>query len=194
MVTAAFSSGFDWLYPLRVVAVLGTAWCFRKTYASFSRSWSWPAVGFGALVSILWILLAPAPAEGSSNGLSPAALVGVPLVWAAGWWFFRIVGYVIAVPLAEELAFRGYLTRRLISAEFEVVPLGQFSWLSFVLSSVLFGALHGHSWLAGSVAGMLFTIALYRRGQIMDALLAHATTNGLLAVYAATTGNWYLWS
>ena len=105
-----------------------------------------------------------------------------------------MVGYVIAVPLAEELAFRGYLTRRLISADFEVVPLGQFSWLSLVASSVLFGAFHGHFWFAGCLAGVLFAIALYRRGRIMDAVLAHATANALVAVYAATTGSWQVWS
>ena len=194
MVTGAFSSGFDWLYPMRVLAVLGTVWYFRKAYASFPWSWSWQAVGLGALTSIVWIMLAPAPSANSSGGLSPSELAGVPVVLAAGWWLFRVVGYVVTVPLAEELAFRGFLTRRLISADFQVVPLGRFSWLSFVISSVLFGVFHGHFWFAGCLAGMLFAIALYRRGRIMDAVLAHATANGLLAIYAATTGNWYLWS
>jgi exosortase E/protease (VPEID-CTERM system) len=191
MLTGLFSSGFDRLYPLRVVAVLGTAWCFRKAYAEFQWSWSWWAVGLGAIVAGLWILLAPKPATLS---VSPLGLAGVPIVLATGWWLFRLLGYVIAAPLAEELAFRGYLARRLISADFQDVPPGRFSWWSLAASSAVFGAFHGRAWLAGCLAGMLFLIATYHRGRIADAVLAHATANGLLASYAATTGNWYLWS
>jgi exosortase E/protease (VPEID-CTERM system) len=193
MVTGAFSSnGFDWLYPVRVLAVLGTIWYFRKAYAQFPWSWSWHAVALGAIASVLWILLTPT--ETGAGGISPSALAGVPVILAAGWWFFRAVGYVIAAPLAEELAFRGYLTRRLISADFEAVPLGKFSWLSFLISSAVFGAFHGHAWLAGCLAGMLFFLALYHCGRMSDAVLAHATANGMLAIYAAATGNWHLWS
>jgi membrane protease YdiL (CAAX protease family) len=54
--------------------------------------------------------------------------------------------------------------------------------------------LHPGRWLAGTLAGMLYAIALYRRGQLVDAVLAHGTTNALLAVYVLTTGSWSLWS
>jgi exosortase E/protease (VPEID-CTERM system) len=194
MVTRLFSSGFDWLYPLRVVAVLGTVWYFRRVYADFSRDWSWPAVGLGALTSILWIILAPKPPLTSAGGLFPSGLADVPISLAAAWWFFRVLGYVIAVPLAEELAFRGYLTRRLIAAQFDELPLGRFSWFSFVVSSVLFGMLHGGYWFVGTLAGMLFALALYHRGRLGDAVLAHATANTLILVYGVATGSSSLWS
>jgi CAAX prenyl protease-like protein len=116
------------------------------------------------------------------------------LHWAAAWLLFRLVGYVITVPLAEELAFRGFLTRRLARADFQNLPLGFFSWGSFLISSALFGALHGGLWLAGTIAGMSFALALYRRGAFGDAVQAHATTNGLIALYAFTTGHWSVWS
>jgi exosortase E/protease (VPEID-CTERM system) len=193
MVTGAFLSGFDWLYPVRVLAVFSALWCFRSVYASFSWTWSWHAVGLGLLVSIVWIMLAPTPSE-TGGGLTPSGMAGVPMLVAAVWWFFRVAGYVIVVPLAEELAFRGYLTRRLISAEFQDVPPGRFTWFSFAVSSALFGAFHGQFWLAGCIAGMLFAVALYHRGRMSDAVLTHATANGLLAIYAVTTGNWHLWS
>ena len=47
---------------------------------------------------------------------------------------------------------------------------------------------------AGCLAGALFAIALYRRGRIADAILAHATANGLIAIYVLMTGKLYLWS
>jgi CAAX prenyl protease-like protein len=107
---------------------------------------------------------------------------------------FRVAGYVLVTPLAEELAFRAFLMRRLEGAHFERLPLGHFSWFSFLASSVLFGALHGQMWIAGTLAGMAFAVALYRRGVLADAVVAHAVTNGALAVYAAVTGQWSVWS
>ena len=115
-------------------------------------------------------------------------------VWAAVWLIARTVGYVVAVPVAEELAFRGYLTRRFWRADADASQIGVFAWGAFLLSSVIFGAFHGRLWLAGTVAGMLFAFALYRRRWIGDAVLAHATTNGLIAAYIFATGNWSAWS
>jgi hypothetical protein len=54
--------------------------------------------------------------------------------------------------------------------------------------------LHGANWLPGTLAGMAFALALRRRGQLLDAVVAHATANALLAGYALATGQWNLWS
>jgi len=78
--------------------------------------------------------------------------------------------------------------------DFDALPLGRFSWPALLLSSLLFGALHGRLWLAGTVAGIAFALAVYRRGALSDAVQAHATTNGLLMVYAIATGRWSVWS
>jgi CAAX prenyl protease-like protein len=100
---------------------------------------------------------------------------------------------VITVPIAEELAFRGFLIRRLISSDFEALGLRKFTYVSLLLSSVAFGLLHGDRWLAGTVAGLLYALALLKRGRIGDAVVAHATTNALLAAWVLFRGNWGLW-
>ena len=41
---------------------------------------------------------------------------------------------------------------------------------------------------------MLFAVALYRRGRICDAVVAHAITNVMLAIYVLRTHQWSLWS
>ncbi len=56
-----------------------------------------------------------------------------------------------------------------------------------MVSSVLFGALHGR-WLAGTIAGMFYAWALYRRGRVEDAILAHALTNALIAAAVLMLG------
>ena len=120
---------------------------------------------------------------------SPVTVVDGPGMpegtWMTAWLFFRVVGSVLTVPLAEELAFRGYLTRRLIKAEYWSLPVGIFTWSSFLLSSALFGMLHGR-WIAGTLSGMIFAIALYRRHELTDAVVAHATTNALIALFVLT--------
>ncbi len=192
MVAGAFQGGFDWLYPTRVLAVGAVLFYFRRRYAGLFRSWSWPAVLIGAGVFLLWLALEPASSEETRPALPPA-LAEAPAVWAAVWLLFRVVGSVITVPLAEELAFRGYLPRRLQAADVEAVPLGRFTWPSFLASSLLFGLLHGR-WLAGTLAGMFYAWELYRRRNLSDPVLAHAVTNALIAAYVLTTGTWLLWS
>ena len=104
-----------------------------------------------------------------------------------------MIGAIITVPVAEELFFRGYLQRKLIASDFEAVPFGRFTWMSFIVSSLAFGLLH-QSWIAGVIAGSLFALAVYRRGRLADAITAHATANALLSVYVLATGAWSLWT
>ncbi|PPK75717.1 exosortase E/protease (VPEID-CTERM system) [Methylobacter tundripaludum] len=191
MVSSAFSSGFDTLYPLRVVAIVIALYYFRKAYAGLDWRWTWHAPAIGVAVFIIWILLEP-DIDSSKTALSQG-LAELTSGSAAVWLVFRVLGSVITVPLAEELAFRGYLIRKLIAKDFENVPLVQFSWFSFMLTSVLFGLLH-ERWIAGTLAGMCYALALYRRGQIGDAVIAHMTTNALIAIFVLTQARWSLWS
>ena len=122
-----------------------------------------------------------------------AGLSALPAARKFAWLMFRTAGAVLTVPVAEELAFRGYLIRKLVASDFETVPAGQFTWFSFVASSLLFGLLH-QQWIAGTIAGMLFAIAFYRRGRICDAVVAHASANAILAAYVLGTHQWSLWN
>lgn len=191
MVTAAFTAGFDMMYPLRVLAAAAVLWFCRRAYAELRWSWSWQPIALGLAMFLLWIALVPS-GIGESSPL-PDGLARLSPSWAAVWLIFRIAGATITVPLAEELAFRGYLLRRLQSADWRELPPGRFSWMSLLISSLLFGMMHGH-WLAGTLAGLTYAVAVYRRGRLLDAVLAHATTNALLAGYVLATGAWALWS
>ena len=86
-----------------------------------------------------------------------------------------------------------YLMRRITSVDFETISYGQASWLAIVVSSLLFGLLHGR-WLAGTVAGICYALAARRRGLLCDAVVAHGVTNGMIAIYVLLTGAWQLWS
>jgi CAAX prenyl protease-like protein len=135
--------------------------------------------------------LEPSP-DPDKQAAFAAALAGASPLFAACWLAARVVGAVVTVPIAEELAFRGYLGRRLIDGDFERVAFRTFTWLAFLGSSVLFGLMHGR-WLAGTIAGMAYALVLYRRGELGDAISAHAVTNALIAAYVLATGAYTLW-
>lgn len=191
LVTALFTADFDYLYPLRIIATFIPLWLFRDYYAELRWSWSWTPIALGVVVFALWIGLEPT-SDPAAERVIPDALGEMTTAMAALWLVARVFGSVIMVPIAEELAFRGYLLRRLIDADFTAVSPKQFTALSFVGSSVAFGVLHGR-WLAGILAGMLYAAAQYRSGRITDAIIAHAVTNGLLAAYVLTFGMWSFW-
>ncbi|NBO91978.1 MAG: exosortase E/protease, VPEID-CTERM system [Planctomycetia bacterium] len=194
MLSPLFGDGLDWLYPLRVITVALLLYILRRHYRQVLRyTWSWESVGVGIAVFILWLALEPLVNLSESGESLRNQISQLSTTWLIFWLFFRVVGSSITVPLAEELAFRGFLTRRLIAGDFQSVPSGTYSTLSFLLSSLLFGLVHGR-WFAGTLAGMAYALTLYRRRELMDAVLAHAVTNFLLACYILLTGRWSLWS
>jgi exosortase E/protease (VPEID-CTERM system) len=192
LLAGAASGGFEWLYPLRIVAAGAALWYFRATYRRLDWHAGWPSLAAGAAVFVLWIGLERFTGSGAPVGV-PAPLAQVSTFVRTGWILLRILGAVVTVPLAEELAFRGFLLRRLASANFEAVAWRTFQWSPFVISSIAFGILHGERWLAGTLAGMIYALVLMRRGRIGEAVIAHATTNALLAAWVLATGQWQLW-
>jgi CAAX prenyl protease-like protein len=193
MLAGAASTGasFDVLYPARVVAAGAALVGFRRLYRDIRWTCSWEAVGIGVLVFALWMALEPSP-DPTKQAAFADALHALSPTMLALWLTVRVVGSVVTVPIAEELAFRGYLGRRLVDVEFERVPFRTFTWTAFLVSSLVFGAMHGR-WLAGTLAGMCYALVLYRRGELGDAIGAHAVTNALIAAYVLTTGHWLLW-
>jgi exosortase E/protease (VPEID-CTERM system) len=191
IVTAAVSHDFDWLYPVRASAMGVALWSFRRVYRQFTWTWSGQAIALGGAVFLVWMLLEP-PMDSSQTAVA-SGIASLSGGMTALWVGFRVLGSVLMVPLAEELAFRGYVMRKLVARDFETVPLGHFTWPAFLLSSGLFGVFHGR-WVAGSLAGMGYALALTRRGQLADAVLAHMTTNALIAAYVLSHNAWALWS
>jgi membrane protease YdiL (CAAX protease family) len=59
--------------------------------------------------------------------------------------------------------------------------------------SAAFGAMHGALWLPGLLAGLSYGLLLIRTGKIGESVVAHATTNALLALYVVYFDQWQLW-
>ncbi len=191
LVTASMSSGFDLFYGLRVLTGGLALWYFRRQFAGMILNASWVGVVVGVLAFGLWVALEPAS---TGAGRALASTVGaMPGGRAWAWIALRVIGSVAIIPVVEELAFRGYLLRRLVSVEFDSVSLARLAWLPLLVSSAAFGLLHGR-WLAGMLVGVMYGLAVYRRGKLGDAIVAHAVTNGLIAATVLVTGDWSMWT
>jgi CAAX prenyl protease-like protein len=164
-------------------------WIFRREYARLKWNVGSGGVLIGGVVFVIWV----GAERGSLATAAPTSFVAASVAARWTWLLFRIVGGVVTVPIAEELAFRGYALRRIQSPDFAFVDLRRCGWIPILASSLAFGALHGHRWMVGTIAGMLFAWAARRRGSIGDAVAAHSVANLLLAAYALSTGDWRFW-
>jgi exosortase E/protease (VPEID-CTERM system) len=186
MLSRAFSVGFDVYYPFRILAVSCALLVFWRTCrALLPRPSAW-SVSVGLGVYVLWALMVPGTtAQSVDEALVPP--------FNHLWLFFRVFGSVVIIPLTEELAFRGYLLRRLQSVRFESIPIGALTPVSVIASSLAFGILHGE-FLAGTMAGLAYAWVTSRRGHLSDAVIAHGITNLCIVIQVLALDQWSLWS
>jgi exosortase E/protease (VPEID-CTERM system) len=189
-VSRAFSSDFEFIYASRVVLGGWMLWHYRQRLAALDWHWSWRGPACGAIVFLLWIGFSHFQVH--ALGV-PEKLAALPPSLRGFWIIGRVAGGVLIVPIAEELAYRGYLMRRLINADFESVPFQSVRWPALVATAILFGVAHGTLWLPGIGAGVVFGLLVMRRGQIGEAVVAHATSNALIALCVLGWHQWQLW-
>jgi exosortase E/protease (VPEID-CTERM system) len=187
MLSHAVSGGFEWLYPLRLFACVAVILLYRHRLVALEwrLSWRGPLLGIG--VFVIWTIgvhfLEP------SSSMPDALKAASPsLRW--GWITCRVAATVLTVPLAEELAYRGFLMRRLQTADFDSLGYQRVGWFAIAVSSIVFGAAHGALWLPGCIAGVAYAWIAKRRNQLGEAVTAHMTTNLLVASVALASGNW----
>ena len=182
-------SGF-WVYPIQTIVVAGILVAFRKNYHELKPKVDWIALGAGLLVFAIWVGLDPyLPHFERKN----AVFLDSKAPWEiCTWMSFRLLGASLIIPVAEELFWRSFLTRWIIDPQWTKVPLGKFSWISFVCVALLFGFEH-KEWASGIIAGAAFAGLLYWRKNLFSCVLAHATTNLLLGAYVIYTKSWQFW-
>jgi exosortase E/protease (VPEID-CTERM system) len=191
MVSRAMSSGFESLYWLRLIAV-GVALSYSyPRLRGLDWRFGWRGVAAGLAAFAVWGIAAELFVHQASM---PPGLAALQPPTPASWWIvLHLLTSLAALPLAEELAFRGYLLRRLQSAEFEsVAPRSVGAW-PLLLSSVIFGVCNGPLWFPGTLTGVIFGLVYVRTQRIGEAVAAHVTANALAASAALIGPQWQLW-
>lgn len=164
------------VYPIRVMLMGGILALFCDLYRRFAWRLDPVAVAVGAAIGLMWVLIPVEPSDAAPYG----ALTGSLLII---WFVLRGLGTIVFVPVIEELFFRDYLETRF--------RLGTgLGWRIFAAcaTAALFAALHDR-WAEAFVAGLAFSWVIARRGNVVDAIVAHGVANALVFAVAATSGN-----
>ncbi len=197
VLSQAASAGFDRFYALRLAAALGVLWLYRREYQRLD--WHFGALGpcVGLGVAAMWLGIRPLLAHWGVAGVeidgTAAGLAAISLRERTFWVACRVLSAVITVPIAEELAFRGYLARRFMDPDPERVPFSRLSVPAIAASSLAFGVVHGHMWLAGTLAGVAFAMVARRKDRFGEAVAAHAVANLAIAIVALARHDYNLW-
>jgi len=185
-------TGFEALYGLRFVAAGAALWLFRGELRKLDWRFGWRGPAVGAVVFAVWVIPEMWGHGPGASGLG-AALAALPAWERLGWLAVRVTAAVVTVPMAEELAFRGYLARRLMDREFDRRSFRTLGVVPIAVSSVAFGFMHGAQWAVGIAAGVAYALVVKRTGRFGEAVAAHATSNLLLAAWVLGRGDWGMW-
>jgi CAAX prenyl protease-like protein len=190
----------EWAYPIRTLVVLGTLVAFSRGVLSFRPSQAVLSALAGVAVFGVWVapdLLWPGY---HGHWLFQNALMGsAPAAPSASlrnnllFLFFRCGGSALLVPVVEELFWRAWLMRRVISSDVETVPMGAYAARSFWVTALLFASEHGMYWDVGLAAGVIYGWWMVRTRNLGDCILAHTVTNACLAAYVLVAGRWEYW-
>lgn len=184
-----------WLYPLKILLVLGVLATFRLSYSElrgfkFSFGDAAMSLGAGLIVFVIWVGLdIPWGVIGELGaGYDPRTEGRVDWLLVG----FRLAGAALVVPLMEELFWRSFLMRWIVKSDFLSLNPAHVTWGAVVISSIVFGFEH-QQWLAGIFAGLVYAWLYRRTGHLNYAIFAHAITNGALGVWVLYTGQWSYW-
>jgi CAAX prenyl protease-like protein len=199
-----------WLYPLQTVLTLAAFIACRQHIQLLPLR----SVGLTVLVAVLgiavWILpgflyshfeMSPGPLAWlgfteRTAGFNPSVVEGQsPAVYGLVV-AFRFLRLVVAVPLAEEIFWRGFLMRYLINPDTDYwqIPLGTFSWRSYLIVTALFVLAHStDDYFAAFIYGSLTYYVAVRTKSLASCVLMHAVASLLLGCYVMATQQWGYW-
>jgi CAAX prenyl protease-like protein len=210
---AAASANQHILIVLHIVGALYVAWFFRRHLppmgrlhlviaipAGLAAAWLWVAgqhwltgqtIGKTNLGG--WLPLYP----GSATYFDPAREFGDNYMSSTSFWAYatlKITRAATAVPVVEELFWRGFILRAFINwNRFETVPLGKFTLFSVIASSLLSTVQHPDNWGVSIACWIFFNVLFCMTRSLWCLIITHAITNIALYIYVIKFGDWRFW-
>ena len=145
-------------------------------------------LGVGLAIFALWIWLPAWPYD------EPAVSDVPPYAPETCGWVLtiaKLIGSAFIIAPAEELFFRSFLYRRLIARDFTSIPISTFDLSAFLWMILLFTLEHNRP-IAAAITGAAYGMLAIRFG-ISSAIIAHVTTNLVLAVHVICNKAWHFW-
>ena len=187
-------------YPVRVVVLSVILFVFSRHVIDLRSSHMLASVILGVAVFVIWIgpdLLIPGYRQHWLFQNAILGRIGAPVaeqvLTAPVVLWTRIFRAVVLVPIIEELFWRAWLMRWLISPRFEQIKLGAYAPMAFWITAVLFASEHGPYWDVGLITGVIYNWWMVRTRSLGDCILVHAVTNACLCGYVVATRHWEYW-
>lgn len=171
------------VYVLSLLIVLGLPWLLKKRITTpkdigLTQLPTWADIGLAPAGFIVYVLASGIVVYAISQlfpgfNATQAQDVGFSNLTEHYEYTLAFITLVVVAPFAEETLFRGYLYGKLRKS----VPL----WLAMIVTSALFGAIHGQ-WNVGVDVFVLSMVACSLRevtGGIWAGILLHMLKNGL---------------
>ena len=202
-----------WIYPLQTVICAVVLFLFRQHY-TFKP---WRGLGLAFVLGLVGIAFWIAPAllreQLIAQGVEPAAwwewfglaerregfdpmiAQDSPLGFAAVV-AMRFARLVLVVPFVEELFWRGFLMRFLLTEDgrFERVAFGTHAWKVFWIVTLAVMLIHNTEDYTGAfVWGALMYFVAVRTKSLAACVFMHAVGNLALGVYVMKTQQWGFW-
>jgi CAAX prenyl protease-like protein len=202
-----------WAYPLQTVLCVVVLVLFRQHYTF--RPWRGLglALTLGVVGIAVWIapsllresLIRHGHAPASwwpwlglaerTEGFDPLIAQDSPL-WFSFVVGMRFVRMVLVVPLVEELFWRGFLMRFLLTDDgrFERIPFGTHRWKVFWIVTLAVMLIHNtEDYLGAFVWGSLVYFVAVRTKSLGSCVFMHAVGNLALGLYVMKTQQWGFW-
>lgn len=205
-----------WVYLIKTLAGAAMLWAIYPMVAEVRWKLSWEAVAAGVAIFAVWVgldglypplldfvkkLLCPA-VEPMGFAKWCATTSPPPVPWnphehfgsSTAWGFAlaRLAGSTLVVPPLEEMFYRSFLYRYIVTPDFQKVPLDYLRWKPFLITSIVFGLVH-YEWLPGIICGLVYQALVIHKDRLGDAMTAHAITNFLLGLWVMSKGAWHFW-
>ncbi|MBN2448189.1 MAG: CAAX prenyl protease-related protein [Phycisphaerae bacterium] len=191
---------------IRGVGALAVVWLVRRHLPPWGKPHWLLAIPAGVLAAAGWVSgqhffdhlglphTLPLPLFGGETEIvDPRDQLGTgALFWTTV--VARVTVATTTVAIVEELFWRAFMLRALINwSEFEKVPLGKFTWFSFIGTSLISTLEHPSNWIVSIFCWMAFNALFYWKRSILFLVLVHGITNLVLYVYVVGTNDWIFW-
>lgn len=199
---------------IRGAATLWVCWCFRHYFPPLGRpywplavaagllaAWGWAAgqflfdrLGLGGTLSLKSLLAWPPGLLAEPGALfNPLEKVGA----GGAFWTHVVIKIgvaVTAVPIVEELFWRGFMLRALIRWDgWAAVPVGQFAWRAFLGTALISTLQHPSNWGVSILCWMFYNGLFYWTRSLSCLMIVHGVTNLALYAWVVRAGQWRFW-
>lgn len=186
-------------YVVKTVAAGLLLVLLRRHYTAIRWNWLWLGLLVGLIGTVQWIGMEklllhywPSYPRPDLPEFNPFRDIGSP---GMRWTFLavRLAGPALVVPVMEELFWRDFLWRSVISPyDFKLASVGEWQKGAFAVVTLLFAFEHVQ-WITAIVWGAMIAWLLVRTRSLGACIIAHAVTNLLLGLYVLHTHEWFFW-